>query len=54
MHNNVNKKFFKDNGFLILNKFYDLKTINSSFEEINSGQERVKKFFKKNEKNINH
>ena len=52
MQNNVNKKFFKDNGFLILNKFYDLKTINSSFEEINTGQERVKKFFKKNEKNI--
>lgn len=48
------KKFFKENGFLILNKFYDIESVNSSFNEINSGQDKVKKFFKNHEKNISN
>ena len=40
------KKKFNNNGYLIINKFYDLDTVDSTYTEINKGQNKVKNFFK--------
>ena len=48
------KKFFNDNGYLIINKFYDLKAVNSSYTEINKGQNEIKKFLEKGKNSLNN